>query len=361
MATRRMNVNSRAAIGAAIAMIGLTTLSGHAQSRLPGMVPGRPPVSNAGFPTRNYGVRAPFTIIRPPNTNAIGGNRPGERPRPPRFDPPDTIAAPSPPPNTSAPGDAPNPANTVDLPITTGVSINTSVMAPASVVGWGSSSAVYRHASTRGSMGWNRNSYDQQAFDQRLSVYYKPSELAALQAEELARQDAERLPLADRAASALLKGDLDLAHELYLEVLSTSPDDLNVMRTLGVIDLLSRRTDAGVKRILAAHMADPLLTDMPINPETYPDGTAALRRASGEVASLAARPGRADAAFTAALLAQSRNEYLVAGRFLDRAAEGGLDPMLVARMKASLEAAQTAARPQTPGKSANKPADKPTK
>lgn len=346
------SITSLAVVGMAISITGLTGIAAHAQSRLPGFTPGRPAVTNNGFPSRGYGVRAPFVRVVAPNTNAIGGNRPSERTLPPRFDPPGPIAAPSPPPNTTPPGDLPSPTNTIDLPITSVVSVNSSVMAPGGSLGWGTPTAVYRHASTRGSMGWNRNVYDQQGFDQRLSVYYKPSELAALQAEEQARIEAGRTPIADRAASALLKGDLDLANELHLELLSISPDDLHVLRTLGVIDLMRKRSDEGIKRILAAYTTDPLLSDEPIDPAMYPDGAAALRRVSSDVANLATRAGRADAAFTAALLAQSRNEYLVAGRFLDRAAEGGLDPTLTARLRASLEAAQAAARPQA----GNKPA-----
>lgn len=330
-----LSIASLAVVGLAMSVTGLTSVAARAQSQLPGFTPGRPAVSNNGFPQRGYGVRAPFVRVVAPNTNAIGGNRPSERTLPPRFDPPPTIAAP-----------LPAPANTIDLPITSAASVNTSVMAPGGSLGWGTPTGVYRHASTRGSMGWNRNAYDQQGFDQRLSVYYKPSELAALQAEEQARIEAGRTPLADRAASALLKGDLDLAHELHLELLSSSPDDLRVMRTLGVIDLMRKRTDEGLKRILAAYMADPLLSDEPIVPTIYPDGAVALRRISGDVANLATRPGRADAAFTAALLAQSRNEYLVAGRFLDRSAEGGMDATLIIRMRAALEAAQVAARPR---------------
>lgn len=332
-----LSIASLAIVGMAMGISGFTTASVHAQSRVPGFTPGRPAVSNQGFPTRGYGVRAPFVRVIAPNTTAIGGNRPMERTLPPRFDPPPTIAAPSP---------SPAPANTVDLPTTSSVSVSSSVMAPGGSLGWGTPTAVYRHASTRGSMGWNRNAYDQQAFDQRLSVYYKPSELAALQAAELARIEAGRLPLEDRAASALLKGDLDLANELHLELLSASPDDLRVMRTLGVIDLMRKRTEEGLKRILAAYMADPLLADEPIDPAIYPDGASSLRRLSGEVANLASRPGRADAAFVAAVLAQSRNELVVAGRFLDRAAEGGTDQSIVVRMRASLEAAQNVARPR---------------
>lgn len=330
-----LSIASLAVVGMAIGITGISGVAAQAQSRVPGFTPGRPAVSNAGFPTRGYGVRAPFVRVVAPNTYAIGGNRPSERTLPPRFDPPHAIAAPSP---------APLPTNTIDLPTTSAVSVNTAVMAPAGSLGWGTPTAVYRNASTQGSMGWNRNAYDQQGFDQRLSVYYKPSELAALQAEEQARIEAGRMPLTDRAASALLKGDLDLANELYLELLSVSPDDLHIMRTLGVIDLLRKRTDEGIKRIIAAYMADPLLADVPLDAALFPDGAVALRRAAGDIANLSTRPGRADAAFTAAILAQSRGDYVVAGRFLDRAAEGGLDPALIVRLRASTEAAQAGPR-----------------
>ena len=296
--------------------------------------PGQP--STVVFPSRGYGAKAPLARLGMPHNYAVGGNRLSERTLPPRLRPTPTIAAPSPNPGSSAGGDPPTQPNVIDLPTANVVSINTSISAPGGLI-WGTPVAIHRDASTGYALGWNRNPSDQPAFDQRLSIHYKPSELAALAAEAQAERDAAKVPLETRAESALNKGDLELARELYLELLAESPDDLRASRTLGVIDLMSKRTDDGIKRLNLVYTSDPLLVDEPIDAEGFPGGAAALRRTSSDVANLAVRGGRADAAFVAAILAQARDERAVALRFVDRAAEGGLDPVLIARLRASLE------------------------
>ncbi len=296
--------------------------------------PGQP--STVNFPSRGYGAKAPLMRLGMPNNYAIGGNRPAERTLPPRLNPEPTVAVPFPNPGSSAGGDPPTQPNVIDLPTSTGVVINTSVMAPGGLI-WGTPIAIHRDASTSYARGWNRNANDQPAFDQRLSIHYKPSELASLQAQALAEKEASKVPLSTRAESALAKGDLELARELYLELLAQSPDDLRASRTLGVIDLMSKRTDEGIKRLNMVYASDPLLVDEPIDADGYPGGATAMRRMSSDVANLAVRGERADAAFVAAILAQSRNERAVAMRFVDRAADGALDPVLLARLRASLE------------------------
>ncbi|QYK48492.1 MAG: hypothetical protein KF838_01240 [Phycisphaeraceae bacterium] len=314
------------------------TLAGNAGAQPTQSVGKRlPGTSNQGFPTRGYGVRAPFVRMIAPNTFATGGNRPSERVLPPRLDPrPPVVVAPSPGPSAEPQVNSPDPVNTIDLPITSGVAISTSVSAPASLNGYGVPTGVYTHASTRGATGWSRNQNDQYGPDPRLSPHYKPSEIAAIVAADQAREAAARVPVIERAASALQKGDAELAFDLYREHLSQYPDDLDAVRMLGVVELLLKRTDAGVKRIASVYASDPLMVGEPIDPANLPGGTTDLRRVSSDVAALASRGGRADAALVAAVLAQARQERAVATRFLDRAEAAGLDPALAARMRAEL-------------------------
>ncbi|MBX3361521.1 MAG: hypothetical protein KF705_08805 [Phycisphaeraceae bacterium] len=320
-------------------LAGVLTLAGDAGAQPTQSVGKRlPGTSNEGFPTRGYGVRAPFVRMIAPNTFATGGNRPSERVLPPRLDPrPPVVVAPSPGPSAEPQVNSPDPVNTIDLPITSGVAISTSVSAPASLNGYGLPTGVYTHASTRGATGWSRNQNDQYGPDPRLSPHYKPSEIAAIVAADQAREAAARVPVIERAASALQKGDAELAFDLYREHLSQYPDDLDAVRMLGVVELLLKRTDAGVKRIASVYASDPLMVGEPIDPANLPGGTTDLRRVSSDVAALASRGGRADAALVAAVLAQARQDRSVAIRFLDRAEAAGLDPALAARMRAELK------------------------
>lgn len=310
------------------------------------------------FVSRGSWVRMPFVRQGVPNNFAQGGNRPMERELPDRFNPNPPIPSPSPSPNptptvadggvffpvtgtTGQPGtiDPDDPFGVIELPTGTGVSIGAggfSVGAGLGGWGYGTPTAVHRDASTGYLTGWNRSYGQYGSFDPRLSTHYKPSELKQMQAEAEAQAREEKLTVSERGLYALAKGDLDLAHDLLTQQLAQTPEDLVLIRTLGVIDLLRKQTDAGIKRIAGAYGADPLLCDTPIDASVYPGGDTALRRAASEVASIATRAGRADAAMVAAALAQARGDAVVAGRFLDRAAGSGLDRTLLARFRASI-------------------------
>ena len=324
------------------------------------------------YTSRGSWVRMPFVVQGQPWVYAPGGNRPFEREAPDRFQPkpPPPVPTPLPSPTPSAidpngtyPGApsrggsdgvgsggmdaigdvvdadiASGAGGVISLPTTSGVSIGGGPIGVnmGTNWGWGASSGIHRDASTGYLTGWNQPGSSYGTFDPRLSVHYKPSEIAEIRARDRAEAVEAQRTYMDRGMSALAKGDLELAEQLLSEQLRETPEDVELIRRIGVIELMLKRTDAGVKRIASAYAADPLLCERPIDLANFGGSEAEIRRAASDVAVLASRAGRADAGLSAAALAQARGNRVVASRFLDRAAEGGLDPILVARFRSVL-------------------------
>lgn len=343
------------------------------------------------FTSRGSWVSMPFVVQGQPWVHAQGGNRPFEREAPQRFQPKPAppVPAPVPQPAPSAidpnatyptapdrgsrPSSMPRTENangmqpqssadadgvsvstgSISLPTTSGVSMSGGPIGVnmGTNWGWGASSAVHRDASTGYPVGWNQPGASYGAFDPRLSVHYKPAEIAAARERERLEDAEAKRSYLDRGMSALAKGDLELAEQLLSEHLRGTPEDVALARTIGVIELLLKRTDLGVKRIASAYTADPLLCETPIDLRAFPGGTTQIRRAASDVATLATKPGRADAALVAAALAQARGDRAVAMRFLERAAAGGLEQTLVARFRGTLAPPdQSAGLDSRPGK-----------
>lgn len=325
------------------------------------------------FTSRGSWMSMPFVTAKQPWNYAQGGNRPLERPAPDRLNPnlpgpPVVQPHPHPTPSVTNPDgtvlfpsvgggagatvggdgsaigldpsrDPPGTIGTIDLPTASTVSVGSGGGISVGVGtgwGWNTSSNIHRDASTGYLTGWNRPTTQYGTFDPRLSTHYKPAEIEQMRAQEAAEAAAAKLTYMERGMSALAKGDLELAEQLLSEQLRQTPEDVALVRTIGVIELLRKRTDAGIKRIAGAYGADPLLCDAPIDAAMFPGGVTQLKRAASDVAALATKPGRPDAALVAAALAQSRGDAVVAGRFLDRAAAGGVDPTLIARMRGAI-------------------------
>lgn len=268
-----------------------------------------------GPPLKRHGqVSMPFVRSKQPYVLNPAGNFPLNRTLPARLDPrgpnaptPPVIQTPGEPNNqpviTTRPGD---------------------VYTGPIVVG-----GVNRYTSTTtgSAIGWNRP-LDWQLADPRLSSHFRPSEIQPPEQVQPLR------PITERAPSALRSGDLDLAHELYDELVKTHPEDLTLARSLAMVELLQRQTDAGVKRLAALYAADPMLAERPVDPDTIPGGKVTLRRLGSEVANLGSRSSRPDASLVAALLAHFRGDLVVANRFIAKAEAEGLDPALAARVRA---------------------------
>jgi hypothetical protein len=336
----------------------------------------RPPsMQPMPFTARGSWVSMPFVTAKQPWNYAQGGNRPIERETPDRLNPnlpgqPVVQPLPHPTPSVANPDgrilfpntgtevgaavgngaigqdpamdpahrDPPGTIGTIDLPTASTVSVGSGggiSLGTGTGWGWNTSSNVHRDASTGYLTGWNRPLSQYGVYDPRLSTHYKPAEIEQMRARERAEAEAAKLTYMERGLSALAKGNLELAEQLLSEQLRQTPEDVALIRTIGVVELLMKRTDAGVKRIAGAYGADPLLCDSPIDASIYPGGETRLKRAASDVASLATKPGRSDAALVAAAFAQSRGDAVVAGRFLDRAA-AGVDPTLIARFKGTL-------------------------
>lgn len=279
------------------------------------------PLQPIPAPPRPWGAKLPSVRQKMPYVLAPGGNNPSGRTLPPRFDPRGP-GVPTPPVIQDQPSDPSSDQGTDSRP-TIGVPI---VHGPV----FGGGTTVWRRASTGYAQGWNPPSRDYPRVDARLSIHYKPSELEA-QAEA---DRAAALPLDERAASALAKGDIRLAHELYDELAEQRPDDLLAARTLAILEVAIGKTDPGIRRLIAIYTADPLLCDTPIDLGAFPGAEPEIRRGSSAIAAIAVRSGRADAAFTAAVLAQARGDAMVAKRFLERASKAGLDPAVAGRFEA---------------------------
>lgn len=343
------------------------------------------------YTSRGSWMSMPFVTAKQPWNYAQGGNRPLEREAPDRLNPnlpgpPVIQPQPHPTPSVTNPDgtirfpsggsggsvsvggdgnglgldlslDAPGTIGTIDLPTASTVSVGSGGGISVGVGtgwGWNTSSNIHRDASTGYLTGWNRPTTAYGTFDPRLSTHYKPAEIERMRAEEAAEAAAAKLTYMERGMSALAKGDLELAEQLLSEQLRQTPEDVALVRTIGVIELLMKRTDAGIKRIAGAYSADPLLCDTPIDAATFPGGATQLKRAASDVASLATKPGRPDAALVAAALAQSRGDAVVAGRFLDRAAAGNVDPTLIARFRGAITPpARGEGTPEKPGKGEN--------
>lgn len=279
-------------------------------------------------PLKRHGqVRMPFVRSKQPYVLNPAGNLPLNRTLPARLDPRGPNA-PSPP-VIQTPGDPNNQP---------GVTLRPSDIyrGPIQVGG------INRYTSTTTgyAIGW-RPPHDAQLRDPRLSSHFRPSEIPPPEPVAPLRSVSERAP------SALAAGNLDLAHELYIELTSSSPEDLTLARTLGIVELLQGQTDAGVKRIAAVYAADPMLAQTPIPGSLLPGGELTLRRLGSEVANHGARANRPETSLVAAVLAQGRKDYVVANRFLDRAQATGLDPLLVARLRAEFVPPKPASSPQS--------------
>lgn len=296
----------------AAALITLTPTSAVAQSTQI-----YPPVLQPipGPPLKRHGqVSMPFVRSKQPYVLNPAGNLPLDRTLPARLDPRG--------PNAPSPPVIQTPGEPNNQPVVT--------LRPGDVYGGPIMvGGINRYTSTTtgGAIGWSRPR-ESQLTDPRLSSHFRPSEIQPPEPVEPLR------PITERAPSSLRSGDLDLAHELYDELVKTHPEDLTLARSLGMVELLQRQTDAGVKRLAALYAADPMLAERPVDPETIPGGKVTLRRLGSEVANLGARANRPDASLVAALLAHFRGDLVVANRFIAKAEAEGLDPVLAARVRA---------------------------
>lgn len=163
-----------------------------------------------------------------------------------------------------------------------------------------------------------------------------------LHAEHLARQQAieasQRPPedLLERARwHARESRWLDAAATLGLH-LETNPEDADAARDLAALLLIETRAADGGAMLIEAYRADPTLAQRPIDLT----GLGLDRRASADLWNAArdraANRPSAGSLLAAGVVAQAMGNTGPAARFIDRAAQHGLDPLVAAAFEASI-------------------------
>lgn len=129
----------------------------------------------------------------------------------------------------------------------------------------------------------------------------------------------------DAAVAALERsryGDAVIELESYL---AGEPEDMEVVRLLGVVQLLDGQTAAGIESIGRSYEADPYLAARPIGSEVLAPRPGDLRRALSAVVGHAHRTHSPHAWLTAAVLMRAEGRPEQAVKMLERAIAGGLD------------------------------------
>jgi hypothetical protein len=115
--------------------------------------------------------------------------------------------------------------------------------------------------------------------------------------------------------------------EVHLE---SNPEDVDAARTLAVLILLSTDAAEGAELLVAVYRADPTLGERPLELEPMGLDRRSAERVWEAARTRAARRPTAAALFAAGVVARAVGNQKGSDRFMERAADAGLDPMIVA-------------------------------
>jgi hypothetical protein len=162
-------------------------------------------------------------------------------------------------------------------------------------------------------------------------AYYQPVHDPALTAPVYQpppappEEPAEPPTIAEIADEDLRAGDATGAANLYREYLRDNPDEMSVMRSLGIALISDGRVSEGVATIAMAYRESPELADTPIDAASLFRDQRALRRCLTRVVHLANREQTPSAWLAVAAIMQAENRNDHALRMARRAEAAGLE------------------------------------
>ncbi len=141
----------------------------------------------------------------------------------------------------------------------------------------------------------------------------------------------------DAALVAIERGRYAAAAEALREYLAGEPEDLEIVRLLGIVELLDGKTGRGIETLARAYESDPYLAARPVGSEVLLDHPDSLRRAVGSAVGFAHRTGSPRAWLAAAVLMEAEGRRDQAAKMVDRAIEAGLDRSVADEMLFALQ------------------------
>jgi hypothetical protein len=145
-------------------------------------------------------------------------------------------------------------------------------------------------------------------------------------------------PANDKEAGDLMLrwGDVKGAVRAYKAWLKSSTEDYAAMRALGLAQIEEGKTKEGVAMIALAYKTNPALALVPASIDTYRGGAKEWRDNLNRASVYANSTGSASAWLTVAVFMQSEGRNEQARAMVDRASAAGLDPAVVAGLRAAL-------------------------
>lgn len=148
--------------------------------------------------------------------------------------------------------------------------------------------------------------------------------------------ESEPLSEFDAALVAIERGRYAAAAAALREYLAGEPEDMEIVRLLGIVELLDGKIDRGIETLAKAYESDPYLAARPVGSEVLLDHPDSLRRAVGAAVGYAHRTRSPRAWLAAAVLMEAEGRRDQAAKMIDRAIEAGLDRSVADEMLLAL-------------------------
>ncbi len=138
------------------------------------------------------------------------------------------------------------------------------------------------------------------------------------------------------ADMAWQNGDVGQAISHFKDYIAGAPDDMDALRYLALAYMDDRKLDQAVAVMAMAYERTPQLASRSLPSSDVPGGERQMRRRVNAISGYANRTKTGSAWLTLAVLIQSEGRETAARPIVDRAAKAGLNPTIVAEMKAAL-------------------------